>query len=251
MLPPRKNPKVVKHLTLQFAIQGTIPSKKNMLFATHNLRSLWKRLWNFKDIKECLEYLKANLTAYMRNSKKYLDFVANNREELVRQAAKEIAKYSEFGVSYPLNNVSDKVYHYWKDNVARDNSNKYDTIIDMFVTCGLLTDDCWQVVSKNESESENYHDQILDHITLVDITIRLFQEDIDRINRLKQAGKELLTVESINAMIKANKEAVEAEQKEREGAATRAAEYKAKKKATPGINQALPPEEIEPDMDLE
>lgn len=247
-LPPRIKSKIVKYITLQFVITGTIPSKKNMIFATTNLRSIWSRLKNFSNPLELLKYLKDNLKAYMRNSKKYLDFVDNTREELVRQAAKEIAKYSNYGISYPLNKVSIKVYHYWKDDIPRDNSNKYDTIADLFVTCGLLTDDCWQVIGKNESEAQNYSGQILDHITLIDVTLMLFQDDIDRINKAKEEDKKLLTVESINAMIKANKEAVEAEQKERE-LAEAARKEKAKKKATPSVDQVLPPEDIEPEIE--
>jgi hypothetical protein len=124
-------------------------------------------------IPDYRKWLKDNLKVYIRNSKKYQDWLENTSPLIIEQAAKEIKRYERFGISFPLQKVSVRVYHYWADDKARDNSNKYDTIIDLFTTCGLIPDDCWQVVGKNESESENYHGEILDHITTIDVTVRI------------------------------------------------------------------------------
>lgn len=118
-----------------------------------------------------LEWLKQNMKPFIRNSQKYVLWVEETGPAITAQAAAEIRRYQRYGLTYPLQQVRVKVYHYWKDNVARDNSNKYDTIIDLFTACGLITDDCWQVVRKNESESECYHGEILDHITEVYLTV--------------------------------------------------------------------------------
>ena len=170
LIPPKKKLVVKNYRTLRFVIEGTIPSKKNMIWADSNINVLLRKLHSYKVVTEAVAWLKDNLKVYIRNSKKYTDWLEAAKPKIIEQAAKGIAKYQPEGMVYPLSLVSIKVYHYWKDNIERDNSNKYDTIIDLFVSCGVLTDDCWQVVRKNESEAQWYEGQILDHITTIDIT---------------------------------------------------------------------------------
>jgi hypothetical protein len=143
-----------------------------MLWADTNINLLLKRLYSFQAVKECIDWLRLHLKPFVRNSKKYLDWLETTKPVVLRQAAAERKRYEKFGLWYPLDNVSVKVYHYWKDNLERDNSNKYDTIIDLLVSVGILVNDAWQIVGKNESESECYSGQILDHITTIDITQR-------------------------------------------------------------------------------
>lgn len=173
LLPPKKKFTGLQYRTLRFVLVGTIPSKKNMLWADSNFNLLLRKAYSFKIVVDAIGWLKDHLKIYMRNSKKYTDWLEDNKQVIHIQANKEISKYETAGLSwrsYPLPLVSIKVYHYWKDDIARDNSNKYDTIIDLFVSCGLIADDCWQVVRKNESEAECYHGQINDHITTIDLT---------------------------------------------------------------------------------
>jgi len=151
-----------------------------MIWADSNLYQITN---GFKIPAVETEWLKNNLKPFIRNSQKYIDWkdgTTNKKtgeittgmaEVITAQAAAEIKKYEKYGLVYPLPQVTVKVYHYWKDNLARDNSNKYDTIIDLFDSCKLITDDCWQVVRKNESESECYAGEILDHITEVYLTV--------------------------------------------------------------------------------
>lgn len=171
ILPPRKKAKWDNSVTLRFVITGTIPSKKNMIWADSNLFKLTNALMAFTSVPQCIAWLKTNLKVFIRNSQKYVNWVEETTPEIVAQAATEIKRYERYGLIFPLPQVRVKVYHYWKDNVARDNSNKYDTIIDLFSSIGIITDDCWQVVRKNESESECYHGEILDHITEVYLTV--------------------------------------------------------------------------------
>jgi hypothetical protein len=173
MLPPKKRQQVKHYITLRFAIGGTIPSKKNMIWADSNLRTIMSKLRTFQRVVELLDWLENNLKVYIRNSQKYLQFVEETKPIIQHQAQIEAARYEKYGIIYPLQNVSVKVYHYWADNIERDNSNKYDTIIDTFVASGILTNDCWQVVRKNESEAECYHGEVRDHITTIDVTVRM------------------------------------------------------------------------------
>lgn len=172
LLPPKKKQIVSRYITVRFVITGTVPSKKNMIWADSNLNVILKKLYSFKVVKECVDWLRTNLKLFIRNSKKYTDWVETTKPVLLEQARIEAKKYQKYGLMYPLDNVSVKVYHYWQDNMERDNSNKYDSIIDLFVSCGILSNDAWQIVGKNESESECYSGQILQHITTIDVTQR-------------------------------------------------------------------------------
>lgn len=172
LFPPKKRQVIKKHITVSFVIPGIIPSKKNMIWADSNLFKLLRKLYSFQVVKEAIDWLRLNLKAFIRNSEKYKKWVADNTPVILDQAAIEHTKYEKHGLTFPLDNVTVKVYHYWADNIARDNSNKYDSIIDLLVECKILTDDSWQVVEENKSASQCYHGEITQHLTRIDITQR-------------------------------------------------------------------------------
>lgn len=172
ILPPKKKKMYGKYITARFVLVGTIPSKKNMIWADHNLNVIKSKLYSFQKVGECIDWLKKNLKAFIRNSKKYKDWVEEMRPEVLRQAQIEKLKYDKYGFVYPLDNVSIKVYHYWDNNIEKDLTNKLDSINDLFVDVGIISNDNWQVLGKIESESECYKGEILQQITTVDITQR-------------------------------------------------------------------------------
>lgn len=173
LLPPKKKLIVDRYVTVRFVITGTIPSKKNMIWAATNLFKLLRKLYAFDVVKDCVDWLRSNLKAFIRNSEKYKQWVDTQTPIILEQAAAEASRYAvKHGLTFPLDNVTISVYHYWADNVARDNSNKYDSIIDLLVACQILMDDRWQVVHENRSASECYYGDIRDHITTIDITQR-------------------------------------------------------------------------------
>lgn len=173
LLPPKRKQVVSKYITIRLIITGTIPSKKNQLYASTNLPLLRGSLYRFTVVKDCVDWLQSHLKAFLKNSKRWEDWVEKTKPVLLRQAKAEEKKYRKWGIKLPLDNVSIRVYHYWKDRTARDNSNKFDSIADLLVLCGIIIDDSWVVVGKNESESECYEGEILDHITTIDITQRI------------------------------------------------------------------------------
>lgn len=172
LFPPKKKQVVKKYLTVSFVIPGTIPSKKNMIWADNNVSQIAGKLYKFSCVKDCVDWLKENVRSFVRNSKKYTDWVEEMKPIIREQSATELAKYEKYGLSFPLTNTTVSVYHYWADNMARDNSNKYDSIIDLFVSCGILSDDSWQIVEENKSASQCYYGEILQHLTRIDITER-------------------------------------------------------------------------------
>lgn len=172
LLPPKKRQVVNRYITVRFVIVGTIPSKKNMIWADSNLNTMLKKLYSFQVVKDCVDWLRQHLRAFVRNSKKYKDWFEEQREVVLKQAALESQRYEKFGLIFPLDNVSVKVYHYWDNHIEKDLTNKLDSLNDLFVTCGIVVNDNWQVIGKIESEGEYYGGDILKQITTIDITQR-------------------------------------------------------------------------------
>jgi hypothetical protein len=141
-----------------------------MIWADSNINLMKGKLYGFRAVKDCVDYLLGSLKVFVRNSKKYLDWREAQKPILEEQAKVWFEKYKRFGVRFPLNNVSVKVYHYWADNQERDLTNKLDSLTDLLVDSGIIVNDNWQYLRQIHSESENYHGQILDHITRIDVT---------------------------------------------------------------------------------
>jgi hypothetical protein len=175
-LPPRKKKNRPKSITLRFVITGTIPSKKNRQIPAIN----WKRL--LKQILHLIYSKKYNVVAddlkaifkdnkpYIRQSEKFREWHEKAKLIIVEQAAKLHGSYSKFNLEYPISEASIKIYHYWKDNVVRDNSNKSETIHDLFKDTNIITDDCWQALSPIAADAGLYAGEITDHITVIDLT---------------------------------------------------------------------------------
>ena len=175
LLPPKKKKSAdnCKFITFRFILLGTIPSKKNMIWADSNFNTLKKSLHRFKAVYEAVDWLQDKLKVYVRNSQKYKEWMATNHEIIMQQAAIEMQRYQSFGLIYPLSNCTLKIYHYFRDNIERDLSNKLATIEDLLVECNIIAGDQWQHLNKIESEGELYYKEITEAITEVSITVRV------------------------------------------------------------------------------
>ncbi len=184
-MPPRKRLKVDKHITIRFVLSeqeiGVLISKKNKWRPYCNYRRLKNLKKGFVGMtpQEIVTYLDANIKAFIRNDTSYTILKNKAIPVITRQAQVFLEKYKKYGISFPLvNPVSISVYHYFKNNMRRDLSNKFDSLADLLVSASILTNDCWQKMSPVFLEAENYHGEILGDITEVSISIKLFDEPI-------------------------------------------------------------------------
>ena len=176
-LPPRKKQPVKRHLTVSFILLGTIPSKKNLMWAASNWHFVKQRLYALGSPSACVDFLSGDsgLKVFIQNSKKYTSWVSEQTPVIKEQSRTWIEKFERYGLKFPLDNASLKIYHYWKDGIERDLTNKADSITDLLVSAGIIENDSWQVLKKINSEGENYKDQILEAITRIDITQSYFE----------------------------------------------------------------------------
>lgn len=173
-LPRKKKVVADRYITFRFVILGAVPSKKNMIWADSNLNMILKKLYSFATVKLCIDWLRSGLKVFIRNSKKYKDWMEEQKIEVLKQAVIEMKRYKKYDLVYPLTDVSVSVYHYWEDNQERDLTNKLDTLNDLFVSCGIIQNDNWQVIGKIESDCECYRGEILQQITTIDITKKIW-----------------------------------------------------------------------------
>jgi hypothetical protein len=174
-IPPRKknHRKVIG--TLRFAIAGTIPSKKNRQRA----RISWSKAatrakeiikekgsLSLTDFFACLRLL----VPYVSPPEEFTKWEDMCKDLIIQQAARERESYPH--IFFPINNrCRIKIYHYWCDNDVRDNSNKAETLHDVFVKAGIIAGDNWQCLFRNEAEAELYRGEITDHVTEISLTV--------------------------------------------------------------------------------
>lgn len=175
-LPPRKKKVHEQCIVLRMVIQGTIPSKKNEWHAASNWTPIYNKLIKNHakySSKEILELIDKQLKVYVRGSQKYVAFRDKQVPLLTQQAVFWKERYKKYNIIFPISNATISIYHYWKDDQRRDNTNKADTIMDVLIEAGILIDDTWQVLTPTHSDAECYSGEINDHITCVDLTIKL------------------------------------------------------------------------------
>jgi CRISPR/Cas system CSM-associated protein Csm2 small subunit len=168
-----------RNLTLEFVLTGWVPSKKNLQIPYFN------KVWVFRQFKIWLQTnpelrhgalrrffvdLVNSIRPHIQNSKKFRDWEEAAKATCITQAAYWHDVFKAHGLAFPITRCSITIYHYWKDRIARDNSNKAESIHDMLVAAGIILDDQYGCLVRTSSEAGCYKDEITDHITLVNVT---------------------------------------------------------------------------------
>lgn len=171
-IPKRKVRRFEYNLPMRFLIVGTIPSKKNCQLADANKSRINSILQRFKGRELTQEIIDEVLSVrpFIRNSERYKKWEERWRADLVLQAAEWKVTYEKHGLTFPLTKATISIYHFWKDNQERDNSNKAESIHDTLVACGILSSDAHQCLYRFETAADVYKDDILRHLTTFTIT---------------------------------------------------------------------------------
>lgn len=169
-LPPRKKNAPEKCLILRFVIPGIIPSKKNRQIPDINSSQIVSILKKHKSVTPEVIKKVTSIRPFIRNSEKFKKWSAEVIPDLVSQAQRWSKTYEKHQLIFPITRCSISIYHYWADNKRRDNSNKQETIHDLLTEAGIIHDDTHQCLRKTESEAENYHGEVTDHITVITIS---------------------------------------------------------------------------------
>lgn len=180
VIPPWRKPSTAQYLNLEFVLTGKIPSKKNRQRATFNYTWVINQVKYFFQArqevgkKDALKFI----VSLIRNIKPYIfkpTEIAKWEEEAIQvlcaQAAEWAETYKRYDLSFPLSRCSVSIRHYWADEYQRDNTNRAETIHDVLVMAGIIVDDNYKCLHKNSSEADCFKDEILSHITTINITL--------------------------------------------------------------------------------
>jgi hypothetical protein len=178
-IPPRKKKRGrepgCKVVTMDFVITGAIPSKKNRILPAFDFLKVLKIITDLGSHKitvaQAIDRLKT-CKPYLRHSKKFREWEEQAKQLLITQAGIWAGRLRAKGydVQFPISDASISIYHYWKDNAERDNSNKAETIHDLLISAGIITKDSWQCLTPTLADAECYQGEILDHITEINLT---------------------------------------------------------------------------------
>lgn len=61
---------------------------------------------------------------------------------------------NKYGIQFPLTKAGCKILFYWNNNRRLDNTNKAESIHDLLVLAGVLSDDRWQILNPTSQESK-------------------------------------------------------------------------------------------------
>ncbi len=175
-LPPKKKKKADRYVTIRFILQGVVPSKKNEWIPKHNWWNLKKRIFKSRvaSMAGVIKMIDRDLKVWIHGNKRYQPFIEKSKNELQPQMLYWFERYGKYGLSYPITDASISIYFYWKDKYQSDNTNKADSIHDLLVEAGVITDDAWRHLNPVCSESEYYGGEITKNITEIALTVRLY-----------------------------------------------------------------------------
>lgn len=168
-------------ITIEFVLTGKIPSKKNRQRASFNYSWAINQVRQFFKtqtaaditVANCLRFvvkLIKNIRPFIYKPAEIQEWEAEAIRILIEQAVINKATYARHRLCYPITECSISILHYWADAYQRDNSNREQTIHDIFVTAGIIADDNYKCLFRNVSEADCFEGQVLDHITTINIT---------------------------------------------------------------------------------
>lgn len=169
-------------LSIYFVLSGPIPSKKNQKMA------YTERKEGFKIIKDRLsgegmitklEARKIAIDAVWKVHSKivanehYKKFLAGQKETILRQMAFWSGRFQERGLIFPLEKASLSMQLHFKGRYVTDTINKLQTLQDLLVDCGVITDDNYKVLNPIHAESACYYEEIVKDISKITLTLNL------------------------------------------------------------------------------
>lgn len=181
IIPPWRQNRRGHPITLEFVLTGKIPSKKNRQRASFNyswaigqVRSFFKKQTpGTLTLPATLKFVVSLIRSIKPFIYKPIEIVEWEKqaiELLIQQVHYWRKVYAAQGLAFPITLCSISIKHYWADEYQRDNSNREQTIHDILITAGIISDDNYKCLYKIESEADCFKDEILDHITTINLT---------------------------------------------------------------------------------
>lgn len=169
-------------ISIYFVLSGPVPSKKNQKMAYTDRREGFKiirdRLSGPGTITR-LEARKIAIDAVWKVFSKivanehYKKFLADQKPGIIEQMAFWSGRFQERGLIFPLNKASMSLQLHFKGKYITDTINKLQTLQDLLVDCGVITDDNYKVLNPIHAESACYFEEIVKDISKITLTLNI------------------------------------------------------------------------------
>ncbi len=178
-IPPFKEKKLgAGSVTIRFVVTGkTIPSKKNeqqavtiRRFAREYIKKIEKqRPVTAKDAQDAI----GKCYAKMRTNAEYNAFVKEKKPIIQSQMQVWSKRLQHKGLIFPIDDATMKIRFFFNNRYIIDTVNKQQTIQDLLVDSGVVTNDSYDVLNPIEAGSACYVDELIYSIAFISISFRL------------------------------------------------------------------------------
>ena len=178
-IPPWKEKKLgAGSVTIRFVIKGFIPSKKNHQQGLCVRKDARKMIFShFKthssmNMKQVLQALKLTY-AKVGSNKQYLAFVQEQKPVLMQQMIFWSDRLRDRGLVFPLSSAAMSIRFYFKSKHIQDTVNKQQSVQDLLIEAGVVSNDDYRTLNPVVSASQCYFEEITDTIAFVSLSFRL------------------------------------------------------------------------------
>jgi hypothetical protein len=178
-IPPFKEEKLgAGSITIRFILTGRTPSKKNnqMSVAVRKFARAWAtkqektgRPPSWKDVHKAISMCKSKV----RPNKEYQEWVEKMKPILHEQSSKWMERLSDKGLIFPLQKSTLSLRLYFKNRYVTDTVNKQQSIQDLLVAAGIISNDDYKSLNPIHSASASFYEEIIHDIAFISLSFRL------------------------------------------------------------------------------
>lgn len=178
-IPPWKDKKLgAGSTTIRFVITGRVPSKKNNIQsvairkdAREYINGLFKTTAHISK-PQALAAIK-KVYSKVRPNDDYNSFVEATKPILIEQMAEWSARLSDKGLIFPLSAATMTIRFYMKHKHISDTVNRQQSIQDLLIEAGVISNDDYRTLNPIISASACYFEEIPENITFISLSFRL------------------------------------------------------------------------------
>jgi Holliday junction resolvase RusA-like endonuclease len=111
--------------------------------------------------------------AKMRGNKQYKEFLEKTKPVIQAQMGEWVDRLQDKGLMFPLPKATMTMRLYIKDRYRRDTANAQQTIQDLLVDAGVLSDDDDSHLNPYYGASARYYDELIHNIAFISLSFRL------------------------------------------------------------------------------
>lgn len=178
-MPPWKEEKLgAGAMTIRFVIKGRVVSKKNHQQAVSRRKEaknfLYDRLRQagsvtMQDALAAVDMVQAK----MIGNTEYRDFLKEFKPVIQEQMKVWEDRLGSKGVRFPLHKAVLSLRFYFADRYITDTVNKQQSIQDLLVDCGVVSNDDYRVLNPITGESRSYFNEIKENICFISLSFKV------------------------------------------------------------------------------